>query len=170
MHQGRNPAPNGENRNARSDGGLELEAPHEGTVQRTGAAEPASAHSNHAAKHGGLFFMAPDGWHHIEGVVTAEREFHLYFYNNLTKSISAQPFLEGTFIEIVKLDSEKKEMGRPVKVTFAKAEEHFLLASLPEGYPFPFEINARIKFEDHEKPVLFNFVFEHAAPGDLSKK
>ncbi len=94
----------------------------------------------------------------------------LYFYNTLTKPISAQPFLDGSFIEIVKLDSEKKEIGNPLNVAFAKVEEGFLQATLPEGFPFPFGINARIKFEGQEKPTLFNFIFESASPGALSKK
>ncbi len=132
--------------------------------------EPQSAHADHSPKHGGQFFMAPDRWHHIEGVVMAGRELHVYFYNNFTKPISAQLFLDGSFIEVVKLDADKREIGKPMRIAFDKVGDGFLQATLPEEYSFPLGVNARIKFEGQEKPTLFNFTFESGPPGEVNKK
>jgi hypothetical protein len=56
-------------------------------------ADPAAplAHTDHAAKHGGSFFMAPNGFHHVEGTLRG-REFRLYLYDNFTRSVDARPF------------------------------------------------------------------------------
>ena len=47
-------------------------------------------HADHEPKHGGVFFMAADNWHHIEGVLASPSEFRLYIYDNFTKPISAK--------------------------------------------------------------------------------
>jgi hypothetical protein len=40
----------------------------------------AMAHGDHNSKHGGMLFMAPNGFHHIEGTFDDAREFGLYLY------------------------------------------------------------------------------------------
>lgn len=132
--------------------------------------EPKSAHADHAPKHGGIFFMAPNRWHHLEGVMASEREFRLYMYNNFTKPIPAQPFLEGSFIEVMNLDANRREFGKPARLTFEKAEEAYLRAVLPEGFKFPLNVNARVKFEGQEKPLLFNFTFDAPSHGEHHKE
>src|SRR5438067_3810299 len=45
-------------------------------------------HGNHNPQHGGQFFMAPDYWHHVEGVYPRPRVFHLHVYDDYSKPLS----------------------------------------------------------------------------------
>ena len=131
---------------------------------------PTEAHADHAAKRGGQFFMAPDRWHHLEGVMPSAKEFRVYFYNNFTKPISAKPLVEGSYLEVVNLDPEKRELGKPVRVPLTTSEEESCLkGSMPEGLRFPMSVTARIKFEGKEKPDRFDFTFEQAREPEQRK-
>ncbi len=50
------------------------------------------AHGDHNPKHGGVLFMAPNGYNHLEGTLDEEGTFRLYLYNDFTKPIDATPF------------------------------------------------------------------------------
>src|SRR4051812_12047764 len=43
------------------------------------------AHGNHNPQHGGLFFMASDNTHHLEGAYLSNGAFRMYFYDEFTK-------------------------------------------------------------------------------------
>lgn len=51
------------------------------------------AHGDHDPRHGGLMFMAPDQWHHLEGVIV-DGQFRLYLYNDFVEPIDAAPFVD----------------------------------------------------------------------------
>ena len=43
------------------------------------------AHGNHNPQHGGLFFMAADNTHHLEGTYLSNGTFRMHFYDEFTK-------------------------------------------------------------------------------------
>jgi hypothetical protein len=119
-----------------------------------------TAHGDHSPKHGGLFFMAPNGWHHLEGSLPVAREFRIYLYNNFTRAIPATSIPEGSTIDGEIVDETGKTLkeftGLPLK---SSGDGTFLAAELPDYAKPPIRIAAHINFNREEPSVLFNFSF-----------
>ncbi len=126
--------------------------------------EPQHAHADHSPKHGGQLFMAPNQWHHVEGVVPNPHEFRIYMYDNFTKPISAERLVKGSTVEIVQVNKEQNEVDTPIRLPFGLAEDgSYLKVQIPDEVRLPLAIAARIKFEGRERPSLFNFTFEEVS-------
>ncbi|MFN0118435.1 MAG: hypothetical protein ACKVQC_09125 [Elusimicrobiota bacterium] len=117
-------------------------------------------HEDHSPKHGGQFFMAPDKFHHLEGAMPFAGEFQLYFYDDYTKPISAEPFLENTTINVTKLNTKGLEEGAPFNLIPQLGDNReYLKADLPPGVFFPILYTVEIKFSKEKPADLFNFKF-----------
>lgn len=104
--------------------------------------------------------MAPNQFHHLEGVMTKNREFRIYFYDDYVKPISPTPFKDNATVEIQRIGKDGKEYGPPlrlvVQVNFWKS---YLKMSIPESMPSPLYFTVWLKFPGDDKPELFNFNF-----------
>lgn len=122
------------------------------------------AHADHKPKHGGQFFMAPNRWNHLEGTMAGSRDFRLYFYDNYTKPILAQPFKEKTTIEAETVDRNGRSVGTASKLD-VRSENNgkYLVASLPPGITFPVYFTVKIQFPKQSEADLFNFTFDQAS-------
>jgi hypothetical protein len=93
----------------------------------------------------------------------------LYFYDNYTKPILAQPFKEKTTIEAETVDRNGRSVGTASKLD-VRSENNgkYLVASLPPGITFPVYFTVKIQFPKQSEADLFNFTFDQAsAMGDV---
>jgi hypothetical protein len=129
------------------------------------------AHGNHNPQHGGQFFMAPDNWHHLEGVHPSERVFRLYVYDDYgrplaadrVKQVKARVVTQETFDPATRRTTELR--AYPLKLSRNRAyfEARIDRAKLPA------EMTAKVQFADDQPEHRFDFTFaalskEPAAP------
>ena len=101
---------------------------------------------DHQPEHGGVFFMAPDRTHHLEGVLLPAGTFKVYLYDDYTRPIPAKGFEA-----VMQVDGLKE------------AQKLELLHDLPvKG--FPVELTVWITFPaaagSPPRTELFNFSFD----------
>lgn len=119
------------------------------------------AHADHSPKHGGQFFMAPNKFHHLEGVLPAANEFRVYFYDDHTKPISASPFKDGAKIAVQKVGPDGRETGPIVDLPVAAdPSSSFLSAKVPSELSLPLYFTTWLSFPHQKEPDLFNFTFD----------
>jgi hypothetical protein len=104
------------------------------------------AHGNHNPQHGGMFFMASDSWHHLEGTLAEEGVFRLYVYDDFSKPLAADQ---------MKLAAAKGSTEVPLKLA---ADGKSLEAKI-DGLKPPAELVAKVKFKRTDPDFRFDFVF-----------
>jgi hypothetical protein len=114
---------------------------------------PAGAvpHGDHTPKHGGIFFMAPDVFHHLEGVIEGG-EFRLYIYDNFTEPLDVRKF-QAVVNGRAMLAAED---GAYLRTPFAK----------PAGADPP-ELTAFVSFAPGGREERFDFIFLPPPPPDV---
>lgn len=123
------------------------------------ALRPPKAHMDHNPRHGGLFFMAPNGIHHLEGALFSPREFRLYIYNEYTEPLPAGDFTARGFAWTAGRDEERPITLRPGPDNAA------LTARLPGDLSFPIKLKIRVDFHDGQPTVVFDFEFDSEQRG-----
>jgi hypothetical protein len=120
-------------------------------------------HADHDPKHGGVFFMASDQFHHLEGTLAADGEFRIYFYDNFTRSIPAEKFK-------VEVGARPKGADRSANKPFTMKLEPgkaFLTGKIDSSLKFPIAVRAFIDFKDGKNPQVFDFEYdEPSKPGE----
>ena len=116
------------------------------------------AHMDHTPRHGGTVFMAPDSFHHIEGVYPEAGIFRLYATDNYREPVdvitwSGRVVLEEAYDETT---DEFTEI-RAVDLVPSPAGE-FLEAVFTE-MPFPAEVTAKVIFVKDFPEERFDFIF-----------
>ncbi len=118
----------------------------------------AGAHMDHTAQHGGTVFMAPDGFHHIEGVYPEAGVFRIYATDNYRagvdvtdwtgRAVTEEEYDETTdeFVEVAAIDL------RP------SADGAYLEARVPD-YGGTAEVIAKVVFQEDFPAERFDFIF-----------
>src|SRR5262245_31641843 len=114
-------------------------------------------HGDHNPRHGGLFFMAEDKWHHLEGTYPRGGPFRVFFYDDFTRPMPVKGFTATVAV----VDKDDKEIATfPLK---PGRETNTLEAPITgAGSPTeaaPVKLNLRVQFDPKEKSALFNFAF-----------
>jgi hypothetical protein len=109
-------------------------------------------HSDHTSKHGGVFFMDADNWHHVEGVLENPREFRLYLYDNFTTAVYA-----GQYSGTLDLTSG---VGQKGIVMTTGPNGAYLQAALPESSARPICLAVHVVLNFGKPTSLFNFTFD----------
>ncbi|MBZ5556333.1 MAG: hypothetical protein LAO77_03555 [Acidobacteriia bacterium] len=120
----------------------------------------ARAHGNHNPQHGGQFFMAPDSWHHIEGVYLPSGAFRLYLYDDFTKplkAVDARPIAARLVTKQVYDPSTGKENEIEKYALVRKGS--YLEASIGQR-SLPARMSAKVTFKAGDKENLFDFTFD----------
>ena len=101
--------------------------------------------------------MAPDGFHHIEGVLVGGEEIRLYLYDDYTRPIrgdftgrasaTVRPGMEG---------STPPFRGELAQVAGA----NYLALSLPTGTRAPLAVRMEIVFPGRDSVDIFDFEFD----------
>lgn len=120
------------------------------------AARTMAPHMDHEAKHGGVFFMAPDQHHHLEGALEPSGVLRIYLYDAYTRPIVAKKFSAKARIQT---------SGRTHTVPFAYDRESGTLSTrLPSAASFPIDTTVWITFpargREPRRTDLFSFSFE----------
>jgi hypothetical protein len=129
------------------------------------------AHGNHNPQHGGQFFMAPDNWHHLEGVHPSARVFRLYVYDDYgrplsstkVKDIQARVVTQETFDPATRKTTELRAF--PLR----QPRNRPYLEARIDPATLPAEMTAKVKFGGDQPEHRFDFTFaalskEPAAP------
>lgn len=129
------------------------------------------AHGNHNPQHGGQFFMAPDNWHHLEGVHPSARVFRLFLYDDYGRpletakvsTVQARVVTRETFDPATRKTTELRAF--PLKTV---RNRPYLEASIDPA-TLPAEMTAKVRFGDGQPEYRFDFTFvslsrEPAAP------
>lgn len=118
------------------------------------------SHMDHNAKHGGVFFMAPDLHHHLEGTISDEHEFRIYFYNEFTKAIPLGKFTaEGeAWTQKSNLWGDGDKYAKPLVLRRGPGSS-YLTARVDSSVRFPIGMNVHVDFKDGKKPAPFSFEF-----------
>ncbi len=122
------------------------------------------AHGNHNPQHGGLFFMAADNTHHLEGAYLSSGVFRMYFYDEFTKpqTLANMRSFKAT------LNVKNSRTGKDTLYSLVRSGA-YLQATIGKR-PLPLEMFAKVTFTPDGKDNRFDFTFPayskepHTAP------
>jgi hypothetical protein len=115
------------------------------------------AHGDHNPRHGGLFYMAQDQWHHLEGTYPRAGLFRAYFYDNYTQPIDAKGFTGSVVIQAQ--DPATKAMKDVATFPLRLARDGKTLeASIKnDKLPIVMLLKVRLTRDGPEQPFTFAF-------------
>ena len=106
-------------------------------------------HGNHNAQHGGQFFMAPDNWHHLEGVYPKAGVFRLHVYDDYSKPLSGP--------QLRRVTANVTTANGVAPLTLVPGTD-FLEARIPET-SWPVAVTAKVAFTPGSPGNQFDFTF-----------
>jgi hypothetical protein len=112
----------------------------------------AMPHGDHNPRHGGLFFMAQDGFHHLEGALGSDGLFRLYFYDDFTRPLPASGFRA----RVDERQLQPSEDGASLALAAAEARADTV------------ELAVHVRFPGSEREERFDFIWSGREKRDLA--
>ncbi len=125
-------------------------------------------HENHTPQHGGVFFMAPDNWHHVEGTYPEPGVLRLYVYDNFsklldTRQVTGRVVLEETYDPAANRTSEVEAYA------LVPSDDGSYLEARVGNVLLPAELTAKVALAPSHPEDRFDFVFaEHSSAPDAA--
>ena len=122
----------------------------------------ARAHGDHNPKHGGLFFMAPDNWHHLEGAYPAAGRFRAYIYDDFSKplSIAEARKVRGRVVTKEAFDAKTGTTRELASTPLVLAKNGAFFEARIDQPALPLKLTAKIAFKPGDKESRFDFAFQ----------
>lgn len=142
-----------------SSAGERVASPPAGPSSSPESAESSGVHRDHNPRHGGTFFMALDGLHHLEGILVPPATFRVYLYDVHTRPLASQELSKAEG-KVVWGDSS----DAPQIPLHPSPDGQCLEAVLGEPARFPVTLTLRLRFPgspSEARPELFTFPFSH---------
>ena len=115
-------------------------------------------HQDHNPKHGGMFFMAPDNWHHLEGTYPEEGVFRVFLFNNFSEPLNAKEFKGRAVLKEV-FDADTRETRELLAYSLLASPDGAYLEAHVGTAAFPREMTAKVQFERGGEFERFDFIF-----------
>ena len=121
----------------------------------------ARAHGDHNPKHGGIFFMAPDNWHHLEGTYAAPGRFRLYLYDDFSRPLNAADArkVRGRIVTNEAFDPKTGTTRELAAAPLVLARNGAYLEARIDAIPLPAKMTAKISFGSDARESRFDFAF-----------
>jgi hypothetical protein len=111
------------------------------------------AHGDHNPRHGGLFFMASDKWHHLEGTYPQDGLVRIYLYDNFTQPKA----IKGVSGRIVSRDDNGQELA---SFPLRPSKDGKTLEAQVKDAKLPLQVALKIKLDDRVPEQHFDFLFK----------
>jgi hypothetical protein len=118
-------------------------------------------HGDHNPRHGGLFFMAPDNWHHVEGAYPAPGQFRVYLYDDYTKPLPLAQARKVRARVVTKevFDPATKTTRELSSAPLLLARSGTFLEARIDPLALPAQMTAKMSFGPGDKENRFDFAF-----------
>lgn len=121
----------------------------------------ARAHGDHNPKHGGIFFMAPDNWHHLEGTYPSAGRFRVYVYDDFSKPLDRARArkVRGRVVTKEVFDPNTGKSRELASAPLVLAPNGAFFEARIERLALPAKMTAKIAFGAGDKDSRFDFAF-----------
>ena len=121
----------------------------------------ARAHGDHNPKHGGIFFMAPDNWHHLEGTYPVAGRFRVYVYDDFSKPLNVAEArkVRGRVVTKEVFDPKTGTARELASSPLVLARNGTFFEARIEPLALPARMTAKISFRAGDKESRFDFTF-----------
>jgi Heavy metal binding domain len=119
------------------------------------------AHGDHNPKHGGVFFMAPDQWHHLEGTYPAPGRFRVYVYDDFSRPLTTAQArkVRGRVVTKEAIDPKTGIARELASAPLVLARNGAFFEARIEPLALPARLTAKISFTPGDRESRFDFAF-----------